>query len=206
MGEYTHKGGATVKIATMDEAFWSRAELLKAQADGWRKVDGESYDNLESLLADAGTLYALPPRTAREFDESNLEYPTPRVWFTARLELAAKIDHRPDAAGTIGHPDHFQRIYLPCPYTPKGRVFCNAQPPQLFRFAAIGERYTNGDARTVFSCHGCERLFSLDQAELDGLDATNAFEGEGESRRQWLPLHARPTVQPSMLSAESIQE
>jgi hypothetical protein len=192
MGEYTHKGGRTVKIATMDEAFWSRAELLKAQADGWRKADGEGYDNLAELLSDPGTLYSLPPRAPRVFGMETVEYPPARVWFTAPLALAAKMHHK-QAAGTIGHPDHFQRIYLPCPYTPEGRTFCKASAPERFRLAAVGERYdAHGAGRTIFQCHGCEALFSLGKAEIDSLDATNAFDGEGDARRQWLTLLARP--------------
>lgn len=193
MGEYTHKDGRTVKIATIDEAFWSRAELLKAQADGWRKADEESYDNLAGLLSDDGTLYALPPRAPRVFSMETVEYPPARVWFTAPLDVADMMNHK-QAAGTVGHPDHFQRIYLPCPYTAEGRKFCKADAPQRFRLAAVGERYKDGNGRTVFSCHGCEGLFSLTRKEVERLDATNAFDGEGDERRQWLELLARPDV------------
>lgn len=193
MGEYTHKGVLTVKIATMDEAFWSRAELLKAQADGWGQLGEESYDNLASLLSDDATLYSLPPRTPRAFSMETVEYPPARVWFTAPLSVADKMNHR-EAAGTIGHPDHFQRIYLPCPYSTEGAKFCKASKPGLFRLAAVGERYKGDVCRTIFQCHGCEALFSLGRAEIECLDATNAFDGDGETRRQWLPLHARPDV------------
>lgn len=193
MGEHTHKDGRTVKIATMDEAFWSRAELLKAQADGWRKADEESYDNLASLLSDESTLYALPPREPRAFSMETVEYPPAMVWFTGPLSMAALMKHKA-ANGTVGHQDHFQRVTVPCPYTPEGAAFCGQYAPKLFRLAACGERYKGGAGRTVFQCHGCEALFALGRAEIDSLDATNAFEGEGDARRQWLELLARPDV------------
>lgn len=181
MGEYAYKNGQCVKIATCEEAFWSRSELLKAQAEGWGAREPGAFDELAELLKDSATVYALPLPFERPFTMEGLKVPTRGVLFTAPLDLACRIEHREVVSSCGGRLK--RNYYVPCAYTPEGMKFTKHQNcASRFELFAVGERYRNGAARTIFECAICEASFSLPQSDLRSLDPGPCFTSSGERR------------------------
>ena len=174
MGEYTYTGDDEVKIGVLDEAFWSREELLAAQDAGWcGKL--HAADELSGMLADPSTLYALPPETPREFGQGS-PYPTRMVPFAIPFGVSwfPELEHH-EVVVTVGVYEPRRNAWLPCPMTDAGKAHCKGvNAPGSFYFLAVGERYTRaGRGRTLFACAGCGKMFSLEADDLAEVRAAN---------------------------------
>ena len=168
MGEYIKnpKTGEVVKIATCDDCFYSREQVLRFQAEGWIGEElGTDRDIINRLLSDPETLYRLPSHCT--FD--------PKI-HTVIIERN-DIEHQTVTAQIKGNRGSV--------YTYPKLICAQAGEPKLWA-VMIGERYSSGGkARTILRCDCCGKLFSLSEPEAENLRRayphwTQWIKGNGE--------------------------
>jgi len=159
MGEYIKHPitGEEIKIGVLNHCFYSREQLLKFKADGFKGYYGDNFnDDLDNMLNNKNggeTLYKLPESCGFDVDchtvkvKNGLEHSTVYLW----------------SKGNRGNGYQYQ---LPCKQEDESEIYA----------VLIGEKFNReGSVRSIFQCDCCKALFSLTVGEADKLKAEHPY-------------------------------
>jgi len=167
MGEYIKnpRTGEEIKIAVLDECFFSRGELLEFQRLGFKGFYAGNYDNeehrpdtLKVVLADPNTLYTLPKGCTFNPEVDVI------IVKGSDFEHHKVILQKKGNRGSV-----YNYMGLKCQQEGANEIYA----------VMIGERYDKeGNARTIFQCDCCEALFSITKEEAERLKREHPYWSE----------------------------
>jgi hypothetical protein len=160
------------KVGTMDDWRYVRRSEVEKMAE----IDAGDGANMQMAMAHGNLMYRFPWPDEDEY-EHNLDHINTRDMFRTYTvpvpqEVLDVFDHdvRWVPIGAANQGGAFNvNVAVPCPtseaFRKLGLKNSGVQSPIL---QVIGERVSNGWARTIFGCGYCEKMFSLPEGpELD---------------------------------------
>lgn len=191
MGEYLYLRGSkesVCKLGVMDDFRYIRHDEAERLAPHEGEGDGGT---LAHSLADASTLWRFPfpwedqdlTRSAQEIaaeiakrEMSRTTYVEAPMTVVRAMEHADKVVHMTPRGGGWG-----VNVWVPCPHSAAGLKLHQSTGGASPILVVHGERHERGEARTIFACGYCEKLYSFTPNEITEFGATVATEQGGRA-------------------------